>query len=626
MADLSIKTKLTIAFILVIAIMTTMQTSITGNQISEETTRSINQYANTVLESNTNRMEQWISDKINIAVISTEAFKHPNNEESYLAITTKAGQFRVVYAAVDDGRYLLGAKVDVPEGFNPRIRPWYIDAKKKSTAHLTQPYIDASSNQLVVTIAKAFSVGGASGVLAADVEISALVNNAVDLKEEGVMAFITNSNGMIVAHQDQNLALKSIDNITPDLTAEKIEELARSNELVEATVANRDVLLTSKRVANTDWFYTVLIDKQHAFTAHSKLISQSVIMGIIQVLIIATIALVIVKKALSPLTRLTESMKDLAEGNGDLTKRIEIKTNDEIGKLASQVNAFISKLQEIVHGIAGSSQNLGSQSEVSTNLAVQLSDALTAQQNEVSQIATAVHEMSAAAEEVATNARLTANSALSSTEHCDEGKRVIERNQDSITNLAQQLDNAAKTVGDLAKNAHDINTIISTISNISEQTNLLALNAAIEAARAGEQGRGFAVVADEVRVLSQRTHSSTVEIRDMIESLQQNSAEAVESMGRSRDLASSSVEDANDATAALEKITISIQEISDMASQISNAASEQRTVTEEVSVNIQQVSDISTHLTDEASNSRTLSEDLRQIAVCLNSQVNQFKH
>lgn len=293
---------------------------------------------------------------------------------------------------------------------------------------------------------------------------------------------------------------------------------------------------------------------------------------------------------------------------------------------SSSTYAFISKLQEIVHGIAGSSQNLGSQSEVSTNLAVQLSDALTAQQNEVSQIATAVHEMSAAAEEVATNARLTANSALNSTEHCDEGKRVIERNQDSITNLAQQLDNAAKTVGDLAKNAQDINTIISTISNISEQTNLLALNAAIEAARAGEQGRGFAVVADEVRVLSQRTHSSTVEIRDMIESLQQNSTEAVESMTRSRDLASSSVEDANDATAALEKITVSIQEISDMASQISNAASEQRTVTEEVSVNIQQVSDISTHLTDEASNSRTLSEDLRQIAVCLNQQVNQFKH
>ncbi|MGF1909386.1 methyl-accepting chemotaxis protein [Vibrio kasasachensis] len=626
MANLSIKAKLTIAFIVVIAIMTAVQTTITGNQISEETTRSITQHANTILESNANRMSYWISDKINIASVSTEAFKHPGNEESYLATTTKAGQFRVVYASVDDGRYLLGAKVDVPEGFNPKTRSWYIEAKKKNTAHLTQPYLDASSKQLVVTISKAFSVEGVSGVLAADVEISALVNNAVDLNEEGVMAFITNSDGVVVAHQDQNLALKSINNITDDLTAATIEELARSKELVEATVANREVLLTSQRVANTDWFYTVLIDKEYAFTAHSKLIAQSVTMGIIQVLIIATIALVIVKKALLPLTRLTESMKDLAEGNGDLTKRIEVKTNDEIGQLASQVNAFISKLQEIVNDIAGSSQNLGNQSEVSTDLTVQLSDALTAQQNEVSQIATAVHEMSAAAEEVATNARHTADSALSSKEHCDEGKRVINRNQDSITNLAQQLDNAAKTVGDLEQNAQDIDTIISTISNISEQTNLLALNAAIEAARAGEQGRGFAVVADEVRVLSQRTHSSTVEIRDMIESLQQNSTEAVESMTRSRDLASSSVDDANDATAALEKITLSIQEISDMASQISNAASEQRTVTEEVSVNIQQVSDISTYLTDEASKSRTLSEDLRKIAVCLNEQVNQFKH
>ncbi|OLQ90396.1 chemotaxis protein [Vibrio panuliri] len=626
MTKLSIKAKLTLAFILVIAIMTAIQTTITGNQISEETTRSINQYANTVLESSTLRMEQWISDKIDVAEVSTQAFKYPNMEESYLAMMTQAGQFRVVYAAVDDGRYLLGADVEVPKGFNPKTRAWYIEAKKSDGPHLTQPYMDASSNQLVVTIAKAFSVDGASGVLAADVEISRLVNNAVDLKEPGVMAFITNSKGMIVAHPDQSLTLKSISNITSELTAEKIAELARNSVLVDATVANREVLLTSKKVANTDWFYTILVDKEHVFAAHSTLIAQSIGMGIVQVLIIASIAFMIVKKALLPLTQLTESMKDLAQGNGDLTKRIEVNTKDEIGQLADQVNAFIGKLQGIVKDIAGSSQNIGSQSEISTNLTVQLSDALTAQQNEVSQIATAVHEMSAAAEEVATNARHTADSALSSTEHCDQGKRVIKRNQDSITNLAQQLDNAAKTVGDLEKNAQDINTIISTISNISEQTNLLALNAAIEAARAGEQGRGFAVVADEVRVLSQRTHSSTVEIREMIENLQQNSSAAVESMTRSRDLASSSVEDANDATTALEKITLSIQEISEMASQISNAASEQRTVTDEVSVNIQQVSDISTHLSDESAKSRRLSEDLRQIALCLNEQVNQFKH
>ncbi len=341
---------------------------------------------------------------------------------------------------------------------------------------------------------------------------------------------MTNSKGNIVAHKDPKLSLKTIDNISPDLSAAQITKLAQSQELVETFISGADVLITSKRVPNTDWYYTIVIDKAHAFKSQEELLGQSIIMGLIQVLIIAVIALVIVKRALAPLNNLSESMRDLAEGNGDLTKRIEVKAQDEIGILASQVNAFIAKLQEIVQDISNSSKNLDSQSEVSTKLAIELSESLATQLNEVSQIATAVHEMSAAAEEVAGNAKLTADSAYGSTDHCDQGKRVIKRNQDSITNLASQLENAARVIGELERNAQDINTITSTISDIAEQTNLLALNAAIEAARAGDQGRGFAVVADEVRVLSQRTHSSTVEIREMIESLQKNSVEAVESM------------------------------------------------------------------------------------------------
>ncbi|CAH7399599.1 hypothetical protein VCHA49P379_70172 [Vibrio chagasii] len=319
-------------------------------------------------------------------------------------------------------------------------------------------------------------------------------------------------------------------------------------------------------------------------------------------------------------------MEALSKGDGDLTQRITVNSKDEIGTLAHHVNAFIAKLQEIVRDIADSSSQLNEQSEVSTNVARQTSDGLTVQLHEISQIATAVHEMSATAEEVANNAQMTADSAISSTENCEQGKRVIIRNQDSITNLARQVENASGIIQELEKNALDINAILSTISDIAEQTNLLALNAAIEAARAGEQGRGFAVVADEVRVLSQRTHSSTDEIREMIETLQKNSVSAVESMQRSQDLAQSSVDDANNATTALEEIATSIQQISDMASHISNAASEQRTVTGEVSKNIQLVNDVSDKMSTEADNSRHLSEELRGIAQQLNTQVQLFKY
>ncbi|MGL4476821.1 MAG: methyl-accepting chemotaxis protein, partial [Aeromonas veronii] len=197
--------------------------------------------------------------------------------------------------------------------------------------------------------------------------------------------------------------------------------------------------------------------------------------------------------------------------------------------------------------------------------------------------------------------------------------------QRSITDLATQVEQASNIIQELEKNAQEINTILSTIQGIAEQTNLLALNAAIEAARAGEQGRGFAVVADEVRVLSQRTHSSTVEIRNMIETLQRNTQGAVSTMHEGQLLAQNSVDDANNATHALEQITTSINQISDMATQISSAAEEQRAVTDEVSRNIQAVKDVSDELAVDADSSRHLSEQLKNISGELSNQVGMFR-
>ena len=625
-SNISIKNKLTLMFVIVIFAMTMIQTYITGKQLLNETYRSIQQYSTTLTNANVSGIEKWVAGRINVVNAAKDAFKYTDDPTSYFTQSTNAGQFQIAYAGLSDGRFLQGVDLPVPQGYDPRTRDWYKKPMATGQTVVTEPYIDVATNDLVVTIASPFNTNGYSGVIGADLNLNTLIKDVVSIEQPGVYAFLVDGEGNIVAHRDRNLTLKSVSNISNNLSAQKIQSLARDPEFVELTIDGAESLLSVKKVPHTDWYFTVVIDKTKSFASYRSLLRQSAIFGLIQLAVIAFVAMFIIKKALAPLTTLSSAMEALSKGDGDLTQRITVNSKDEIGTLAHHVNAFIAKLQEIVRDIADSSHQLNQQSEVSTNVARQTSEGLSVQLHEISQIATAVHEMSATAEEVANNAQMTADSAIGSTENCEQGKQVIIRNQDSITNLAQQVENASGIIQEVEKNALDINAILATISDIAEQTNLLALNAAIEAARAGEQGRGFAVVADEVRVLSQRTHSSTDEIREMIETLQKNSVSAVESMQRSQDLAQSSVDDANNATTALEEIATSIQQISDMASHISNAASEQRTVTGEVSKNIQLVNDVSDNMSTEADNSRQLSEELRGIAQQLNTQVQLFKY
>ena len=625
-SNISIKNKLTLIFVVIIFAMTMIQTYITGKQLLNETYRSIQQYSTTLTNANVAGIEKWIEGRINVVNAAKDAFKYTDDPRSYFTQSTNAGRLQIAYAGLSDGQFLQGVDLPVPEGYDPRSRDWYKVPMATGQTVVTEPYIDVATNDLVVTIASPFRTNGYSGVIGADLNLNTLINDVVSIEQPGVYAFLVDGKGNVVAHRDRSLALKSVSNVSNNLSAQKIRSLSQNTEFEELMIDGAESLLSAQKVPHTDWYFTVVIDKTKSFASYRSLLRQSVIFGLIQLAVIAFVAMFIIKKALAPLTTLSSAMEALSKGDGDLTQRITVNSKDEIGTLAHHVNAFIAKLQEIVRDIADSSSQLNEQSEVSTNVARQTSDGLSVQLHEISQIATAVHEMSATAEEVANNAQMTADSAISSTENCEQGKQVIIRNQDSITNLAQQVENASGIIQELEKNALDINTILSTISDIAEQTNLLALNAAIEAARAGEQGRGFAVVADEVRVLSQRTHSSTDEIREMIETLQKNSVSAVESMQRSQDLAQSSVDDANNATTALEEIATSIQQISDMASHISNAASEQRTVTGEVSKNIQLVNDVSDNMSTEADNSRQLSEELRGIAQQLNTQVQLFKY
>ena len=587
--------------------------------------KDVNRFETTVAQVQINGLKSWLDTSAAIVSSAKAGFAGAAKPEVALAQAAQAGHFDMIYVGTDQGQMIASTpNWKAPDGYDPRQRPWYQDATAAGRMTVTAPYADASSGQLIISLAEPINTGTVKGVIAGDISINNLVTNVNSIAREGVYGILVDGDGNLIAHKDPKLTLKSATELAANLTKTEIQRLATAGKSVQMTISGQESIVYLAPIPGYDWYFGLVYDKATAFAESDQQLWSSLLATLLQLLIVAGGAALIITRALRPLAAMGDAVAELSQGHGDLTRRIKIKSDDEIGAVARQINLFIEMLQTMMADIANSARELDGQARQSHNLTSHNDQSLARQQSEISQIATAVHEMSATATEVASNAEQTAAAAHASAKNCEQGKHVITCNQQSITKLAGQVEQASNIIQELEKNAQEINTILSTIQGIAEQTNLLALNAAIEAARAGEQGRGFAVVADEVRVLSKRTHSSTEEIRSMIETLQRNTQQAVNTMHQSQQLAKNSVDDAQNATQALEQITHAIGDISDMATQISSAAEEQRAVTDEVGRNIQATKDVTDELSLAANNANQLASQLKDIASRINEQVNNF--
>ena len=333
----------------------------------------------------------------------------------------------------------------------------------------------------------------------------------------------------------------------------------------------------------------------------------------------------ITRAIIAPLQATLSAMEDIVGGEGDLTRRLDDSSLDEIGRLAHGFNRFAEVVHQIVSEVMGYTNKLTGSAQRLSVVSEETSRGVEVQINKTDQVVTAVNEMTATGEEVARNTNAAADAAKNADEAACEGQKVVSNTIDAINNLAEEVQRAAQVINKLEQDSIAIGGVLDVIRGIAEQTNLLALNAAIEAARAGEQGRGFAVVADEVRTLASRTQDSTTEIQAMIERLQQGAQSAVEVMEQSKGRAGDSVNQAAQAGTSLQAISQAVNVIKQMNVQIATAAEEQNAVGAEINRAVVEISEITDQTAAGAQQTASATNELTELADQLCALVKQFK-
>jgi len=463
---------------------------------------------------------------------------------------------------------------------------FYKAAMASKGASVTAPYLgDNKQGYWISIVDKVYS-----GMISMDMDMTFLnedVKKAATIP--GSVALIMTENSTILASSstDFKLGQKSSTNVL-------IKATQQENAIQEYTENGVERLLFSKRikVGEQNWYFTLAIDKDISFAALPEIKSDAIVVGSIACLLSLIAAYLVIQLLYRPILSLKKTIIDLSQGNGDLTQRLQVISDDDLGQIADGVNKFIANLQSMMLDIQDASthlqKNVVGLKDKSTQNAVILENHV----SETEQVVTAIEQMNATANAMATDAANTALLTQKANDASDLSLQTVNQAQNTVSALVKEVDETAISVQSMSDKTDGINTILSVIGGIAEQTNLLALNAAIEAARAGEQGRGFAVVADEVRNLAGRTKESTTQIETALSGLLKGNQSVVESMDSTKERCQDTADGMGGVTTSLGTMMKFVGDINDLSTQIATAAEEQSSVTQEVSRNMSAINGI----------------------------------
>ncbi|HDY7719546.1 TPA: methyl-accepting chemotaxis protein [Vibrio vulnificus] len=545
-------------------------------------------------------------------------------------LAESAGISNIIMAYEDGRSYMsLHASGITTEEQNFSQRDWYRMAKGSQGVKLTDIYIDKITGEKVVSaIMPVYNGSEFQGVLLGDIPLAAIIKMVSNMRFAGGAATLTDKNAVFFASDDPNDIGKTPSQVSPVFSDMERAFFNQQQGHLQFPYLGIEFDGYFQRVNLTQdqyWTLMVFVDQDTALAGVREAQNEAIVTGVILLLVSAVVMVLTLEHAYRPLLKLKKAVLGLSKGSGDLTARLTVEGSDDLAQISEGFNRFVQSLQGMMLQVSEASQNISSNIVQLNQTAVENEKVLITHSAETDQVVTAITEMSESARSVAENVTQSNRITEGASKEAKQSLEIVNNAVSTVSALVNDVEEMSDRIVSMNQDANKISEVLNVIGEISEQTNLLALNAAIEAARAGEQGRGFAVVADEVRALAARTQNSTTEISEMLSKLLDGTSSVVASMERTKQQCQSTASKTSEVSNSLNLMSGSVRDIDDVSTQIAAATEEQSTVAAELSRNMLAIRDIVTNLVASGRQTVSATESLADSNHELDKLVSNFK-